>query len=71
MTQYLSCNNQRNIFVYSMPVLFIANLIVIFPVPGNNTFETTDFADTRFSCKAARARFSLEKCSYGKNYCET
>ena len=33
---------------------------------GNSTFETSDFADLRFSFEAARVPRSLPECSYGK-----
>ena len=38
---------------------------------GNYTFEKSNFADLRFSFVAARVPRSLQRCSYGVNYCET
>ena len=35
---------------------------------GNSTFETSDFADLRFSFEAARVPRSLPECSYGKEF---
>ena len=35
---------------------------------GNSTFETSDFADLRFSFEAPRVLRSLPECSYGKEF---
>ena len=35
------------------------NRLVIFPMSGNNTFETSDFADPRSIFEAARVHFCL------------
>ena len=47
------------------------NRLVIFPMSGNNTFETSDFADLASLFGAARVSRTLPRCFYGKNYCET
>ena len=41
-------------------------LLVIFPMPGNNTFETSDFADLASLFEAARVSRTLPQCFYGK-----
>ena len=45
-------SQKRNVAQTIMPWL------VIFPMSGNNTFETSDFADPRFFFSAVRVRYS-------------
>ena len=42
--------------------------LVIFPIPGNNTFKTSNFADLRFLFEEARVRRSLPQYSYRKTF---
>ena len=44
--------------------------LVIFPIPRNNIFETSDFADPHFFCETMM-RYSLLQCFYRRNYSET
>ena len=43
--------------------------LVLFPMPGNNTFKTSDFADLRLSFWSVPR--SLLWCFYGRKYWET
>ena len=40
--------------------------LVIFPIPGNYTYETSGFTDQCFSFEVARVPYSLAKSSYRK-----
>ena len=44
--------------------------LVIFPMPGNNSFETQNFADPRFSFGNNQGASLSPECSFEKNYCE-
>ena len=48
---YYKLTFQDVIWIYYWSVYFVSlySRLVIFPTPGNNSFETSDFADQRFS----------------------
>ena len=53
------------------PQVYSGLPVSVFPMSGNNTLETSDFADPASLFEAVRVRRSLPQCPYGKHYCET
>ena len=47
------------------------NRLVIFPMSGNNTFETSDFADQRFSFRNRDGGVFSPTMFHGRKYCVT